>query len=91
MKVQELLNDESKWHKGDYQVDKKGCIYGEPVKWCLMGAIMYCYKGPEYSVVSIKVEETANELYNQNNILTLNDDPKTTFDQIRKIIEKANV
>ena len=92
MTVQELLSDESKWTKGtNARGEDKGPIHpgnSEAKCFCLIGAIAKCYlTGTDGYFQAIE------KLRRQINgpIPGFNDDPKTTFADIRRVIEAANI
>jgi hypothetical protein len=92
MKVQEFYSDESKWVKGTaftYGYDKHGTPLGDygihkAVKCCLSGAIMICYPGRE--------EEIKRKVLKKiKNIPNWNDDPKRTFEDVKKLITELDI
>lgn len=94
MKIKELLNDESKWVQGWYSVDKDGAVVPPNVPeaccWCLEGATMRCYGTDEPDITHNKIRPHLPKEY-EGNVVRFNDDAKTTFEDIRKVIEKADV
>ena len=105
MKVKDLLSSPEKWHKGCYAKDTKGNPVSETgstaVSWCLMGAIYKCYdNGAGYKIASSygnvlscirKIEDNFPDLLRRVSLPCFNDDPKTTFEDIRRIIETADI
>jgi hypothetical protein len=105
MKVKDLLTDESKWCKNLPAVDKEGrqTTTRSPTacKWCLMGAIVKCYVetrppfyesycAARYKVLNA-IREIHGNLYEEGYISLFNDGPKTTFAEIREVLERADV
>lgn len=84
MLVKDLLNDESKWIQGVFfrDAEDKECGKDKACKFCLSGAIKYVYGCDEYGCL------TNHEYFA---ICSFNDDPTTTFEDIRKVLEIANV
>lgn len=98
MKIQELLDSPEKWIKGNHARDN----YNNPIhsqspyacKWCLVGAFVVCYPklyidNTLFSKLS-KVIRDYSGLHNVG-IAEFNDLPTTTFADIRKVIELADV
>jgi hypothetical protein len=96
MKIKELLSTPDKWTKGLAARNKKG----EPVftsdkdaySFCLLGACAKCY--PDL-LNCVEVEKKIRDiLRNENGFLSIvdfNDSSSTTFEDIRRILEIANV
>lgn len=94
MTVRELLSEEKKWTKGNYAKDDNGFAlnYHElrssrAVCWCLSDAIDYCY-----DLIS-EQDEARNKIAELigDNITGFNDNEKTTFADIRRVIEEARI
>ena len=81
MKISELLCDESKWCKRHFAVDAQGNSISynsvNAAKWCLGGALLKC----ELSLP--KLEEIIGR-----SVVAFNDDPLTTFQDVREVIRK---
>ena len=105
MKVKELLNYKGKWTKGEYVRDKNGnkCLVlsKEAVKWCLVGAISKCYFPKRASVNGVnlkhvnkaydKIKKVLKECTLYDTLEEFNDNKKTTFGTVKKVLELANV
>lgn len=91
MKVKELLTDESKWTKGVYARTAEGhradSSKPEAVVFCLLGAIHRCYShlGKHEVVKRVEKELSGRSPCNWN------DDPATTFADVRSLIEKLDI
>jgi hypothetical protein len=61
--------------------------------WCLHGAIIKCYgrQNDEASEARTKLYKAIEETYGRNSIAMFNDDKRTTFEDIQKIIKEANI
>jgi hypothetical protein len=94
MTLQELFTDESRWTKDAFARNAKGKARGplEPdaVRWCLMGALDFCYgpKSRQQATLRRKIETSPSY---HTGIAQFNDSTETTFADIRKVIEEANV
>lgn len=90
MKVKTLLSNESKWVKNYYEKDGR---------YCLLEALKKCYLGEAYREARKKVETAINEfsklrkvkVAKNPSIIRFNDNPDTTFKDIRKVVRAANV
>jgi len=93
VKVKTLLNKPEKWIKG---------YFSNGGRYCLVGALMECYGTPrqvEFKEAATKVRTAINELSKlrkvklakKPNIIRFNDNPKTTFKDIRAVLKLANV
>lgn len=93
MKVKELLSDESKWTRKAYARDSHGVMI-EPRSpsaccWCISGAIERCYQS--YAKASEVSEKIKRHLPFGKTSIDFNDDPATTFADIRRVLELADV
>lgn len=94
MKAHELLNNESKWHKGScacerfrYSINASAI---DAVKWSIDGAV---YKLYEPRIAILKLDEIARhlslgsipQLYNWNDIAT------TKFEDVQKVLKELNI
>lgn len=91
MKVKDLLTNESKWTKGAYSRNREGEVTdvldsGHSVCWCLRGAIDLCYFGDERAQVRSKVR-----MYIDGEIEPWNDSFKTTFQDVKKLIDELDI
>lgn len=104
MKLKELLDKPEKWTKGvsarDSNGYKAGPLNENAVCWCLTGAIYKCY--PEFSAafdIYEKILDAAVELrywvftdvWVTATIINLNDREEITFEDIKAIIEHADI
>ncbi len=99
MKVKELLTDESKWAKGEWAKDARGCCCSytseRAVCFCLGGAIARCYGiklGQQIFADQEIYKRVATFLH--LGILTIsqwNDDKTRTFDDIKKVVEELDI
>lgn len=98
MKLLELLDNSSKWIK--YHLGETAKGYPVPgydpsaVCWCLRGAVQKCY--PEnITKVEGKLRRTIARMFprkwKNNCVADFNNDPKTTFALIRRVIKAAKV
>lgn len=96
MKIKDLLSDESKWIKRNNAQDKDGNVVyidsDDACKFCLFGAVRRCYR-THYE--QEQVADIINDIVVDNNLsknfIKFNDDPRTTFEDIRKVLEEADV
>lgn len=96
MKIKELLNSPEKWTQSAYAKDAVGdsCSSTEPqaVCWCLLGAIHRCYPEPKESdKVWRKILAAITLESHFVSISSFNDNEETTFEQVRDILEMADV
>lgn len=96
MTLQELFTDSSKWIKDSYAKDTQG--HTVPVKhptavsFCLIGGLGLCYPtAVGYTKAILRIRSTLEEMGFSKNIYTFNDAKGTTFDNIRTVIQRANV
>jgi len=97
MKVKELLSDESKWTRNAYARNR----YGESVLpsdpeatcFCLSGAIDKCYGSnpPLAWAVSCKIEGVLPRAWHGGIQTISNFNDNACFDQIKKVLEEADV
>lgn len=95
MKVKNLLTEKSKWTKGTEARRKSGhaVVLDSPkaVKWCLLGAIKYCYPDWEDRWEIMKKVYSALELELSDSITDWNDKKSRIFKEVRSLIEKADI
>lgn len=99
MKVKEFLTSRYRWCKGRMAIDSKGnkVNYNSPhaSRFCLVGAINKCYiDNNTKDVVFTKIEKYLNlpsRLYISGSIGKWNDKKKTTFKDVRKLIEDLDI
>ena len=88
MKVRDLLCDESKWCKGAYRCYDR---------MCLMGALREAYKNSDkfgrlLLLRKVILRQFPQRLDASNPvIIVFNDHPETTFADVRKVLELADV
>lgn len=93
MKLIELFNKPEKWNKSWFALDVNGeeCSpYSEKaVSYCIIGGIKKCYPDNKMAIErSMKDElEKVGYIY----LTDWNDNPKTTFEDLRRIITKLNI
>lgn len=98
MTITKLLNRASKWTKGAYARDKEGLIElargKNAVCWCAAGAVFKCYRLGRRNAIFIKIAEALGKNPAEHDAFTVvtefNDDPKTTFKQLRAVIRRAS-
>lgn len=96
MKLLELLTDESKWAKHSYAVDACGVpvdvLDPRATKWCLIGGVTRCYsETSEGEKAELKIQRVLEQHYGTRHIVAWQDDPATTFEMVRQLLEEANV
>lgn len=92
MKVSELLNDSSRWIKGEYARNSTGKEVDEyspeAVCFCLHGAIQRCY--PHFNTCQEVVAKVKAEIF-PITITSFNDAPSTTFSDIQTLVTKLDI
>jgi hypothetical protein len=101
MKAKELLDDASKWTQGVLARDSesRGCypVSPEAMSWCVVGALCRIYEDERKLLDAIHlVGKAIADLYDYNQLTVdeiedWNDDPERTFDDVRKVLETADV
>lgn len=98
MKMRDLLDSPDKWTKGAYARNAAGneClpIADEACCWCLRGAFIRCYadtKTGEAAGRKLLVALNALDDKYKGRITMFNDNPSTTFEDIRRLLELADV
>ena len=90
MKIRELLSDPSKWTQGCFARDVYGGVASrleDECRWCLVGALGRCYDDSEFDRVYDLIKAAVPE----RQIVHWNDDPKRTFEDVRKLVEELNI
>jgi len=94
MKVSDILCDESKWTKGALAKDKNGNKVDihcpDAVCYCIMGAFG---KAREFKNSIHKVWDSIYNIYGNKykDIPDFNDSSDTTFEDIKKVLERAGL
>ena len=95
MKIKELLSDSSKWIQGDYAVDKENIPvapkHAEACKWCLIGAVFYCYVENPRARTNAMLKIGALLPGEFDSIPAFNDASVTKFEDIQKLLQEADV
>jgi hypothetical protein len=95
MKVKELLTDSSKWIQGDFAKDQNGVSVkdvNKGCKWCLSGAILYCYpNNKHYDAFCKVIDFLYNNYPNAISIVDFNDETGRTFEEIRHVLEETDI
>jgi hypothetical protein len=100
MKVKDILSDPSKWTQGAPARDQLGeeCPPASPqaVKYCVLGAIAKAYPKREDRIAAAwRVRDAVIDLgwrcRNPLAISVWNDYQRRTFEEVRQVIEKADV
>lgn len=100
MTLQELFTDETKWTKGAYARDKQGhsvtTMNHTAVSFCLNGGLCVCYSNPSSSYDKLeqairRIQNTLREMRLPTNLFVFNDNISTTFEDIKTVIQRANV
>lgn len=96
--VQALFgNDASKWIQNDEAVDRNGnCVApsdASAVKFCLTGALQKVYGQSTYYIKEQALAATIKQYTfgRVNNVTDFNDDPTTTFTDVRRVLLQAVV
>ena len=90
MKIRELLSDPSKWTQRCFSRNSKGqpsAPAEQECSWCLVGALGRCYDDSEFDRVYDLIKAAVPE----RQIVHWNDDPKRTFEDVRKLVEELNI
>jgi hypothetical protein len=96
VKVKDILKDEDSWAQGYLARDRRGrscSIYdNDAVKRCLLGALIYVYRGRRLEDAICRVANTiAIRFPDYGNIVRWNDHPHRKFEDVRRVIEISNV
>lgn len=92
MKVRELLSDPSKWMQGKLAIND-GSQFTHPAepnacRWCLLGATVKCYPENEQRELVIN---RLSEALGMDTVVTWNDHPNRTFEDVRKLVEELDI
>lgn len=89
--LERIRGNPGKWTKGEIARRADGsrtCVLDPAATcWCLIGLAMCCYPPDEVGTV---LEKIANVVPGSN-VSGFNDDPRTTFDDIVRVVELAGV
>jgi hypothetical protein len=100
MKVKDILSDESMWTQGAAARERWGepCPPSSPMaaKYCILGAIYRAYSKPEDRIAAAnRVKDAINNLgwrcNHPINIGNWNDYPSRTFEDVKKVLERADI
>lgn len=103
MKIKELYSDPSKWAKYHLAQNKNGGTISpsdkDAVRFCLIGALIRCYRDKKYFWEKESPYETAfyklkyeiESHPNKFGISDYNDSVGTTFEDIKKLVEKLDI
>jgi len=90
MKVQDLLTDERKWTKNQMRrIREDGTV-----AYCLFGALDECYRNDSLAFLDAETRLKGaiyGEIDGESLISRFNDSPVTTFADIRRVIEQADI
>lgn len=100
MKLTTLYRSKSRWTKGHYALDKNGNIVDfkdeKAACFCLAGAIRLCY-GTDFQPM-VKIGQLISKYLKDKKLMTdltdyvtWNDDPKTTFTMVRKLVRELRI
>jgi hypothetical protein len=93
MKTYELLDTPEKWTKEVFARDCKGDEVDpespEAVCWCVKGALQKCY--PNYDDRWEAAYHRLLEVRKYKHIVDWQDDPRTTYEEIIKVLKLADV
>lgn len=97
MTVRELLSEEGKWTQGAYARDAvgKSVALNAPaaVCWCLKGALNRCYAPEAFHAAFQRLTAIVPKVKVDGfePVAAFNDHPSTTFVDIRRVIEQAQI
>lgn len=100
MKMYELLDKPEKWTQGfiarDESSNPTAPLDDYAVCWCLLGALDKCYPRHYLEVRKInkttecRLSEAIRKKYSKS-LVQFNDNPNTTFDQVRSILLELDI
>ena len=97
VKIKELLDKPEKWTKGFYAKDSRGkpanVNDADAVCFCLEGALYKCCGYNGYEDKQLKLSNSIEKYTNgkTNSLVAFNDNQSTTFEDIKKVLELADV
>lgn len=91
MKVKDILDRPERWTKGAAAKNEKGQTVDVNAPcaacFCLTGAVEFCYRTPDSKAKALRaIKDALFQLFKQLDPVMFNDDPKTTFEQVRKVV-----
>jgi hypothetical protein len=99
VKVKDILTDESRWTQGALARDERGepCEPGDDRarRWCVLGAL--CRVAADDAAINAAIDAVGQAVGVHDYTLAIeeigewNDCPSRTFDEVRHVIEKADV
>jgi hypothetical protein len=96
MKIKELLADVSKWTQKvpARNADGASCNVNEgAVCWCLWGAAVFCYDRT-FDDPAVRFHDVRNKIEAVvlgGNMVTWNDAPERTFEEVKALVERLDV
>jgi hypothetical protein len=97
MKTYELLDSPEKWTKGVCARDSRGKeIDPESPKaicWCIKGALYKCYPDDDdwYTAYNQLVKAKGYETWKYGGVVSWQDDPRTTYEEVIEVLKLADV
>lgn len=96
MKIKELFKSSKNWTKHYFASDKNNKWIDEnsdkAVRFCLTGAIKKCYKkNQEGEKIYSKVLNYIKEKYGYVSVVSFNDDARTKFKDIKKLVTELDI
>lgn len=93
--IKELFTNKSKWIKGTSwaKLNGDGCGPDQAECFCLSGAVALIY-GVNRHQIDMKLDEVANKLFPDrcnSGYISFNDHQNTTFEDILKVVNEADV
>jgi hypothetical protein len=96
MKAYELLDSPEKWTQGSHarsaSGDERGANDADACRWCIAGAFRKCYSDDFglYTPEGLAAIKRVRGLVLENDLVSWNDDPNRTFEQVREALIKAD-
>jgi hypothetical protein len=95
MRLQDIFTDESRWTKGAAARDINGnianCLFDDAVSFCIYGALGKSDPDTFGVDSEIKIRRYLYDIGYIGGIAMFNDDPNTTFEDIRKMVETLDI
>lgn len=90
MKIKELFTNETKWTQGAFSRTKNGRLSfannPNAACFCLSGAVFKCYEAKDHGTIEEKIRKEIG-----TNIVTWNDAPNRTFEEVKALVEKLDI